>query len=72
MSTNERDADAPDDAENVARRVETACWEAFEEVDQNNTGQVNSDEVSQIINRMNFKMTQDEIYKLIAEIDPDN
>ena len=46
MSTNERDADAPDDAEIVARRVETACWEAFREVDQNNTGQVNSDEVS--------------------------
>ena len=77
MSDDGKDADAgsqehQEDAEDVAKRVESSCWAAFQEIDRNNTGQVNSEEVNEIIDKMKLKMSQDERFKLVADIDPDN
>jgi Ca2+-binding EF-hand superfamily protein len=53
--------------------IEDKCYKAFIDFDrEGNGGQINSDQVGQVLEQMEIKMSEQEMYKLIAEIDPEN
>ena len=57
----------------IKKMIEDKCYKAFIDFDrEGNGGQVNSDQVGQVLEQMEIKMSEQEMYKLIAEIDPEN
>lgn len=60
-----------DDAE-IAKEIEEKCWEAFLAFDKHGFGQVSSGEIKFILEMMNVKMSESEMFRMISEIDPDN
>ena len=60
-----------DDAE-IAKEIEEKCWEAFLAFDKHGSGHVSSGEVKFVLEMMNVKMSESEMFRMISEIDPDN
>ena len=59
--------------EDVIKDVEERCYAAFKEYDRKGTGgRINSDQVQDVLNHMNVQMSDQEIYKIISDIDPEN
>ena len=58
------------DAE-IADEVEKKCIEAFMLFDNGN-GAINASMISHVLDRINVKLTESEMYKMISEIDPEN
>ena len=57
----------------IKKMIEDKCYKAFIDFDrEGNGGQINSDQVGQVLEQMEIKMSEQEMYKLIAEIDPEN
>ena len=57
----------------LSKEIEDKCYKAFIEYDKEGTGgTVKSDDVHKVLDHMEIKMSDDEIYKIIAEIDPEN
>ena len=57
----------------ITKEIEDKCYKAFIDFDrEGNGGQINSDQVAQVLEQMEVKMSDQEIYKLISEIDPEN
>lgn len=59
--------------EDIIKDVEERCYAAFKEYDRKGQGgRVNSDQVQDVLNHMNIQMSDQEIYKIISDIDPEN
>ena len=57
----------------LAREIEDKCYKAFITFDQEGSGgEVKSDDIHKVLDHMEIKMSDDEVYKTIAEIDPEN
>ena len=57
----------------IKKEIEDKCLKAFIDFDREGTGgQINSDQVGQVLEQMEIKMSEQEMYKLISEIDPEN
>ena len=57
----------------LARDIEDRCYKAFQAFDPDgNGGAVKSDQVQQVLDHIDVKMGEQEMYKIISEIDPDN
>ena len=74
MSDSDNDSskqEKKDDAQ-IAKEIEEKCWEAFLAFDKHGSGQVSSGEVKFVLEMMNVKMNESEMFRMISEIDPDN
>ena len=76
MSDSEREEEQPN-AEmtevELVREIEDKCYKAFMDYDkEGNGGQIKSDQVQQVLDHMQIKMQEREMYMIIAEIDPEN
>ena len=59
--------------EEVAREVEDKCYKAFKEYDyEGSGGEVKVGQVRQVLDHMEIKMPDQEMYSIISEIDPTN
>ena len=67
----ESEKDVLDEAQ-IAKEVEEKCWESFLSFDLDGSGQIQSSEFKALINMIGIKMSDDEIFKMISEIDPQN
>ena len=56
----------------LASEIEQKCLEAFMKFDKTGTGQVSSGQVQGVLEMMNIKITENELFKMITEIDPEN
>ena len=57
----------------LVREIEDKCYKAFMDFDrEGNGGQIKSDQVQAVLSHMDIKMSEQEMYKIIAEIDPEN
>ena len=60
------------DDEEIAKEIEEKCWEAFLAFDKTGSGQINSADIKYVLEMMNVKMSESEMFKMISELDPDN
>ena len=60
-----------DEAE-LSKEIEEKCWEAFLAYDKEGTGTIKSSEVKHVFDLMGIPETDDNIYRLLSDIDPDN
>ena len=59
--------------EEVAREVEDKCYKAFQAFDQEGSGgEVKSDQVRSVLDHMDIKMSDQVMYRIISEVDPQN
>ena len=72
MSESEESEKDERDEATIAKEVEEKCWESFLSFDQDGSGQIQSSEFKNLINLIGIKMSDDEIFKMISEIDPEN
>ena len=74
MSDSDKDGSKEElNEEDLAREIEGKCYKAFIAFDQDGNGsQVKSDQIKQILDHIDIKMNDQEMYKIISEIDPDN
>ena len=57
----------------LTKEIEDKCYKAFIDFDQEgNGGQIKSDQVQNVLEQMQIKMSEQEMLKIIAEIDPEN
>ena len=57
----------------LTKEIEDKCYKAFIDFDQEgNGGQIKSDQVQNVLEQMQIKMSEQEMFKIIAEIDPEN
>ena len=57
----------------LVREIEDKCYKAFMDFDKEGAGaNVKSDQVAAVLDHMDIKMSEQEMYKIIAEIDPEN
>ena len=57
----------------LRREIEEKCFKAFREFDtEENQGEIKSDQVAQVLEYMDIKISEQEMFKIIAEIDPEN
>ncbi len=55
-----------------AKEIAEKCWEAFLAFDKEGNGQIQSSEVKYVLEMMGVKIEEDDIFRLIADIDPNN
>ena len=72
MSDSEESEKEVKDEALIAKQVEEKCWEAVLSFDWEGSGQIQSSEFKALINMIGIKMSDDEIFKMISEIDPEN
>ena len=60
------------DEQDIAKEVEAKTWEAFMAFDKEGSGAINSSEVKFVLEMIGIKFSEDEMYKMISEIDPEN
>merc|ERR1719263_2209111 len=59
--------------EEVAREVEDKCYKAFKEFDHiGSGGEVKVDQIRDVLEHMEIKMADQEMYSIISDIDPTN
>ena len=57
----------------LRREIEEKCFKAFREFDDGeNSGEIHSDQVAKVLEFMEIKISEQEMFKIIAEIDPEN
>ena len=75
MSDSDKDGSGKEELNeaDLAREIEGKCYKAFVAFDPDGNGsQVKSDQIKQILEHIDIKMGDQEMYKIISEIDPDN
>ena len=60
-----------DEAE-VRKEIEEKCFEAFMAYDEEGTGEIASDQFKLVIEKIGMNLSDDQVYKMISEIDPEN
>jgi Ca2+-binding EF-hand superfamily protein len=59
--------------EEIIRDVEGRCYKAFQEYDNKGSGgRIRSEQLHDVLNHMSITMSEQEIYKIISDIDPEN
>ena len=71
MSDNEEEVPGRSEEE-ITKEVEEKCWNAFNSVDKEGNGSVNSSDVKTVLELMDVKMDEDDVYRMITDIDPEN
>jgi len=72
MSDSEGDEEKITEAE-LARQIEEKCYKAFLTFDKEGSGgEIKSDQVTQVLDFIDIKMSEQEILMCITEIDPEN
>ena len=75
MSDSDKE-DAPQeerkDEQELAKEIEEKCWEAFLAFDKEGTGMIASSEVKHVFEMMGVKEDDEDIFRLLSDIDPDN
>ena len=56
----------------ISKEIEEKCWEAFLEYDPEGSGQICSDDFGKVINMMQVRISEAEMFKIISELDPEN
>ena len=72
MSDSEDSEREVKDEATVRKEVEDKCLEAFMAFDEEGSGAIASDQFKLVLEKIDIKMSDDEIYKMISEIDPEN
>ena len=72
MSDSENSLKDERDEEEITKDVEKKCWDVFLAFDEEDTGQIQSSHLRDMVNMLDLKMSNDEIFKMISEIDPEN
>ena len=79
MSDKDSDKSGSDDDEpklteiEIKRLVEEKCYKAFLEFDSEGTGsQIKSDQVKEVLEFIDIQISEQEMFKMITEIDPEN
>ncbi len=72
-SRSDKEETEPQSEIQLVRYIEDRCYKAFMEYDKEGSGgAVKSDQVRAVLDHMDIKMSEQEMYKIIAEIDPEN
>ena len=71
-SDKENSGEQQKDEGEIAKEIEEKCWEAFLAFDKEGNGQIQSSEVKYVLEMMGVKIEEDDIFRLIADIDPNN
>ena len=75
MSDSERedgDEEPQKDEGELAKEIEEKCWEAFLAFDKEGNGQIESSQAKHVFEMMGIQIEEDDIFRLLADIDPDN
>ena len=72
MSDSEENEEPKREQHEVEEEVQQKCLEAFQAFDTEGTGEIQSGEVKLIIEMMGINMNDQELFKIISEIDPEN
>ena len=72
MSDSEGEEEPKRDINEVREEVKQKLLESFQAFDSEGQGSIQSTEVKQVVDMMGIKMEDKEIFKIIAEIDPEN
>ena len=74
MSDSEKgsDEEPQKDEGELAQEIESKCWEAFLAFDKEGNGQIKSGEAKYVFEMMGIQIEEDDIFRLLAEIDPEN
>ena len=72
MSDSENSLKDERDEEEITKDVEKKCLDVFLAFDEEDTGQIQSSHLRDMVNMLDLKMSNDEIFKMISEIDPEN
>ena len=60
------------DEKELAKEIEDKIWEAFMAFDREGTGCISSAEVKFVLEMIGTKLQEEEVYKMISDIDPNN
>ena len=60
------------DQKEIVKEIEDKIWEAFMAFDKEGTGFVESSDVKFVLEMIGTKLSEEEMWKMIADIDPDN
>ena len=60
------------DEQEVRDEIQSKCLKAFQAFDIDSSGEIQSGEVKLVIEMMGISMNDQELYKIISEIDPSN
>ena len=66
-----RSEEQKDEAE-LAKEIEDKCFEAFNAFDKEGSGTIASTDVKGVFDMQGIPITEDDIYRLLSDIDPDN
>ena len=58
------------DEKEIAREIEEKTWEAFMAFDKEGSGAINSSEVKFVLEMIGIKYMEEEMFKMISELDP--
>ena len=68
---NEQQGEVKDIAE-LTKEIEEKCQEAFNQLDKDDTGHISSSDVKHLLEMMGINEDEDEVFRLLSDIDPDN
>ena len=60
------------DEKEIAKEIEEKLWNAFNAFDKEGSGHISSAEVKFVLEMIDIKFTEAEMFKMISEIDPEN
>ena len=72
MSQSEDSDKSVKDEAVVRKEVEDNCLEAFMAFDEEGAGSIQSDQFKLVLEKIGIKMNDDQIFKMISDIDPGN
>ena len=74
MDDNEKEDQQVDDRDEkeIAKEIEDKLMNAFNAFDKEGSGCINSSEVKFVLEMVDVKLTEAEMFKMISEIDPEN
>ena len=68
---NQEDGEVKDVAE-LTKELEDKCQEAFNALDNSDSGYIASGDIKKMLEIMGIKEDEDEVFRLLSDIDPDN
>ena len=72
MSDSEDSEKSVKDEAEVRKEIEEKCFEAFMAFDEEGSGEIASDQFKLVIEKIGINLSDDMVYKMIADIDPSN
>ena len=66
------DNDQHNNEQGLSKEEEDKCWEAFSAFDKEQNGYINSNELKHVLEIMEQKPSDQEIFRLISDADPNN